>query len=280
MRRIAGLSGLLSLFLCLAAVAGAQEQSSSIQGVVRDLQGAVLPGATVEARNPLGGVNTVVTNAEGVFRFPALPPGTYELTATLQGFRPAKLPNTVLELGKNLTLEMAMEVASLTETVSVTAESSPIIDVKGNTVSATFSKATIDRMPKGRDFTTILRQAPGAQAESKSGGTQIDGASGSENRFIIDGMDTTNLQTGVSGKTMLLDFADEVQVKSSGYNAEFGGATGGVVNVLTKSGSNIVPRSARDLLPVGRFLRRPPTVRAVQSVRLEPRGNRTGESGR
>jgi Carboxypeptidase regulatory-like domain/TonB dependent receptor len=238
MRRIAGLSGLLSLFLCLAAVAGAQEQSSSIQGVVRDLQGAVLPGATVEARNPLGGVNTVVTNAEGVFRFPALPPGTYELTATLQGFRPAKLPNTVLELGKNLTLEMTMEVASLTETVSVTAESSPIIDVKGNTVSATFSKATIDRMPKGRDFTTILRQAPGAQAESKSGGTQIDGASGSENRFIIDGMDTTNLQTGVSGKTMLLDFADEVQVKSSGYNAEFGGATGGVVNVLTKSGSN------------------------------------------
>ena len=163
MRRIAGLSGLLALFLCLAAVAGAQEQSSSIQGVVRDLQGAVLPGATVEARNPLGGVNTVVTNAEGVFRFPALPPGTYELTATLQGFRPAKLPNTVLELGKNLTLEMAMEVASLTETVSVTAESSPIIDVKGNTVSATFSKATIDRMPKGRDFTTILRQAPGAQ---------------------------------------------------------------------------------------------------------------------
>ena len=93
-------------------------------------------------------------------------------------------------------------------------------------------------MPKGRDFTTILRQAPGAQAESKAGGTQIDGSSGSENRFVIDGMDTTNLQTGVSGKTMLLDFVDEVQVKSSGYNAEFGGATGGVVNVLTKSGTN------------------------------------------
>jgi hypothetical protein len=74
--------------------------------------------------------------------------------------------------------------------------------VKWNTVSATFSKATIDRMPKGRDF-PILRQAPGAQDESKSGGTQIDGASGSENRFIIDGMDTTNLQTGVSAHPVL-----------------------------------------------------------------------------
>jgi outer membrane receptor protein involved in Fe transport len=133
---------------------------------------------------------------------------------------------------------MSLTLATVAEALTVTAESSPIIDVKNNTVSATFSRSIIDRMPKGRDFTTILRQAPGAQNESKSGGTQIDGASGSENRFIIDGIDTTNLQTGVSGKTMLLDFADEVQVKSSGYNAEFGGATGGVINVLTKSGSN------------------------------------------
>ena len=122
--------------------------------------------------------------------------------------------------------------------MSVTAESSPIIDVKGNAATVSLTRSTIERMPKGRDFTTILRQAPGAQAESKAGGTQIDGSSGSENRFVIDGMDTTNLQTGVSGKTMLLDFVDEVQVKSSGYNAEFGGATGGVVNVLTKSGTN------------------------------------------
>ena len=102
-------------------------------------------------------------------------------------------------------------------------------------------------MPKGRDFATILRLAPGAQQETKAGNCtgnsagcaiQIDGASGSENRFIIDGIDTTNLQNGTSGKTMLLDFVDEVQVKSSGYNAEFGGATGGVINVLTKSGTN------------------------------------------
>jgi hypothetical protein len=238
MHRKASMLCMLAALLSFGSVAFAQEQTVSIQGVVKDASGAVLPGATVEARNPLAGTNTAVTNADGVYRFPALPPGKYEITATLQGFKPAKLADTVLELGRNLVIDLTLVLASVTEEVSVTAESSPIIDTKSNATSASLTRNTIERMPKGRDFTTILRQAPGAQAESKAGGTQIDGSSGSENRFVIDGMDTTNLQTGVSGKTMLLDFVDEVQVKSSGYNAEFGGATGGVVNVLTKSGTN------------------------------------------
>ena len=164
-----------------------------------------------------------------------------------------------------------MALASVTEEVSVTAESSPLIDVKGNAAIASITRNTIERMPKGRDFTTILRQAPGAQAESKAGGTQIDGASGSENRFIIDGMDTTNLQTGVSGKTMLLDFVEEVQVKSSGYNAEFGGATGGVVNVLTKSGTNAFHGQAGHLLPDRGHVRQHPAAGAVQPDRQQSR---------
>ena len=163
MRRIVGLSGLPRAFLCFAVAAAPRSSPDPFKASSRMSRERCCPGATVEARTRWAASTRSSTSLEGVYRFPALPPGTYELTATLQGFRPAKLPNTVLELGKNLTIEMAMEVASLTETVSVTAESSPIIDVKGNTVSATFTKATIDRMPKGRDFTTILRQAPGAQ---------------------------------------------------------------------------------------------------------------------
>ena len=96
----------------------------------------------------------------------------------------------------------------------------------------------IDRLPKGRDFTSLVTLAPGANNESRSGGISIDGASSAENRYFIDGTDTTNLRTGLSGKTLLPEFIDEVQVKSSGYQAEFGGATGGVVNVVTKSGTN------------------------------------------
>src|SRR5262245_41920037 len=224
--------------LLLALPAVAQEQTGSIQGVVKDSSGAVLPGVTVEARSPSAvGVSTAVTDANGNYRFPALPPGTYEVSANLQSFTPAKISDAVVTLGKQLTIDLTLKLAGVSESVTVTGES-PLIDVKQNAAFATIQRETIDRMPKGRDFQSVLKTAPGAQDESKSGGIQIDGASGSENRWVIDGMDTTNLQNGTSGKTMYLDFIQEVQVKSSGYNAEFGGATGGVINVLTKSGSN------------------------------------------
>src|SRR4029079_8702932 len=167
----------------------------------------------------------------------ALPPGIYEVSANLQSFVPAKVSDAVVTLGKLLTIDLTLKLAGVSESVTVTGES-PLIDVKQAATFATIQRETIERMPKGRDFQTILTTRPGAQDEAKSGGIQVDGASGSENRFIIDGMDTTNMRDGTSGKVMLLDFINEVQVKSSGYAAEYGGTTGGVINVLTKSGSN------------------------------------------
>jgi len=182
------------------------------------------------------GVSTAVTNSLGVYRFPALPPGTYEVTAALPGFQTRKMTGA-LSLGQLLRVDMTLSMASVSETVEVTGET-PLIDVKQAASFTTVSQETIDRIPKGRDFSTVVSTAAGANNETRAGGVQIDGSSGSENRFIIDGMDTTNLQNGTQGKTMLLDFIQEVQVKSSGYNAEFGGSTGGVVSAITKSGSN------------------------------------------
>jgi hypothetical protein len=233
----------LLTLLCVSALlwswpAQAQEQTGSIQGIVRDASGGVLPGATVEAKSPRTvGANTSVTDSKGQYRFPALPPGTYTITATLQGFTPAKIDNAVLALGQLLSINLTLAVGGVSETVQVTGES-PLIDTKQAASFTTVSEATIDRIPKGRDFSSVVSTAAGAQSESRSGGIQVDGSSGSENRFIIDGMDTTNLQGGTQGKTMLVDFIQEVQVKSSGYNAEFGGSTGGVVSAITKSGSN------------------------------------------
>ena len=120
--------------------------------------------------------------------------------------------------------------------MQVTAES-PIIDVKQNSAVATFNNEVIERIPKGRDFTDLIRAAPGTQVEQKSG-IQIDGAGGAEHRYVIDGMDTTGVRTGVSGQELPTDFVQEVQVKSSGYNAEFRATTGGVISAITKSGSN------------------------------------------
>lgn len=234
--------GLALVVVCLLAAlwavpAMAQEQTGSIEGVVKDASGAVLPGVTVEARSPQAvGVNTAVTNQQGVYRFPALPPGDYTITAKLEGFEAPKVQATIV-LGKLLKIDIAMSVAGRTETVQVTGEA-PLIDVKQNAAFATIDSNVISKIPKGRDFTSVVATAPGAQNESYNGGIQIDGASGSENRFVVDGMDTTNLRSGTSRNTVMTDFIQEVQVKSSGYNAEFGGATGGVISALTKSGGN------------------------------------------
>jgi outer membrane receptor protein involved in Fe transport len=218
----------LALVICALLFAlplAAQEQRASIEGIVKDSSGAVMPGVTVEARNTeQGTMAAAVTDAAGLYRFPALPPGRYELSATLL-------------LGQIKKADFTLSVATLSEVVEVSAES-PLVDVKQSTRSVSIRAEQVELLPKGRDFTTLVTQAPGANNEQRLGGLSIDGASAGENRYIIDGVETTDLQNGTSGKQLIADFIEEVQVKSSGYTAEYGGATGGVVNVITKSGTN------------------------------------------
>jgi hypothetical protein len=229
---------LFTVCMLIAAPVAAQEQRGSIEGTVKDSSGAVLPGVTVDARSPaMVGVSTAVSDANGVYRFPSLPPGRYELTATLQGFSAAKMSNVGLELGQVLKIGLVLGVAGVAESVQVKGES-PLIDVKQNAAGADIQQDVIDRIPKGRDFTAIATSAPGIDNESRNNGIQIDGASGADNRFVIDGVDTTNLSRGTSGKVMRPDFIQEIQVKASGYNAEYRAAIGGVVSAITKSGSN------------------------------------------
>ena len=223
--------------LLLAGPVTAQEQRGSIEGIVKDSSGAVLPGVTVEARNPAGGaVATSITDATGAYRFPALPPGEYEVTADLQGFTPHHV-RVPLGLGQLKKIDITMNIAGVAESVQVTAES-PIVDVKQSASFQNIRNELVDKLPRGRDFTSLVTIAPGANSESKLAGISIDGSSGAENQYVVDGVTTTNIQTGRSGKGVVTDFVSEVQVKSSGYAAEFGGATGGVINVVTKSGTN------------------------------------------
>ena len=232
------------LMLALAMPAFAQEQRASIEGIVKDATGAVMPGVTVEAKNEaVGVVVTAVTDANGVYRFPALSAGTYDVTATLSGFNTASTPDVPLTLGQIKKVDFTLTVAGVAESVQVTAES-PLVDVKQSARSTSIRNEQIDLLPKGRDFTSLVTQAPGANQEGKLGGLSIDGASAGENRYIIDGVETTNLQNGTAGAGLIVDFVEEVQVKSSGYTAEYGGATGGVVNAVTKSGSNSLRGSA------------------------------------
>ncbi len=230
----------LACVLALSLPAFAQEQTGSISGTVTDSSGAVLPGVTVEAKSLSTGAiaATAVTDGAGVYRFIGLRPGKYEVTGKLQGFTPTKTAQPVdLRLGQMLSLALSLGVEGVAETVSVTAES-PLIDTKQNARQSNIRDEQIELLPHGRDFTSLVTQAPGANNESKLGGLSIDGASAGENRYIIDGIETTDLQDGTSAKALIVDFVEEVQVKSSGYTAEYGGALGGVVNAVTKSGSN------------------------------------------
>lgn len=231
--------GMLAAALLVAVPASAQEMRGSIQGVVKDSSGGVLPGVTVEAKSPsLVGVQTAVTDTDGVYRFPALSPGKYVVSASLQGFGPTKVENIDLSVGQTLRIELTLSVAGVAVAETVKGEP-PLIDVKANAATSTVSSDIIDLIPKGRNFTSALTQIPGTNNEARGGGIMIDGASASENRYVVDGMDTTDLRNGTSKKDVITDFIQGITVKQSGYNAEFRAATGGVISAITKSGGNV-----------------------------------------
>ena len=226
---------LVALFA--VAPASAQEQVGAIQGTVSDASGAVLPGATVEAVSAGGTRLSGTTNESGAYRFPRVPPGTYVVIAKLDGFNPAELQNVKVGLGDTATANVTLEVGAVSETISVVGEAGQI-DIKSSSTASSITGEDIAMLPKGRDFTTIATMAPGVTQEGFAGGLSIDGASGSENRYVIDGVDTTDAFDGTSGQNLITEFVEEVQVKSAGYPAEFGGSVGGVINAVTKSGTN------------------------------------------
>jgi hypothetical protein len=243
---------LLALAPVSSAFAALQENTGRIQGTVKDSSGAVIAGAKVTATSP-GAVRSfqATTDSSGFYVFAKLPVGTYTISASQQGFKTVNKEQIALELGKELSLEIELPAGLVTESVNVSA-SSEAIDVTSSKTATNISEKFIENTPKGTNFHSILQVAPGVRPEPKAGaagapgalggvgGFQIDGASGSENVFVIDGVDVSNVRSGTlsAQNSLPFEFVKEVQVKSGGFEAEFGGATGGVVNVITKSGSN------------------------------------------
>jgi hypothetical protein len=209
-----------------------------INGRIVDQQGNPLPGVSVEATSPrLIGKATAVTDANGVYRLMALSSGTYEITFTLQGFKTLIRKGILLELSQTLALDVKLEEATIEEQVTVIGQS-PLIDVKSTVKGQVMTKETYMSLPRGRSFDSLISTIPGVQVEAITGGISVDGASGAENVFYVDGADVTNFHLGVEGQNVVLELLDEVKVTASGYNAEFGGSMGGVVNVITRTGGN------------------------------------------
>ena len=174
--------------------------------------------------------------------------------AKLQGFTPAKTENIDLRLGQILTIDLALAVGGVTETVSVTAES-PIIDTKQSARNTNITAETVREAAQGpRLQHRSSRRRPARTTRPARAASRSTASSASENRWIIDGAETTNLNQGTSAKNLVTDFVDEVQVKSSGYTAEYGGSTGGVINVVTAAARTASAATACLLL--GRRARR------------------------
>ncbi len=238
------ITALFSMMLfCVSAFA--QETTGGIQGTVKDPQGAVISGATVTVTSPaLIGTQSATTDSAGTYRIDRLPPGTYELTVNAAGFGPNKQSGIKLDVGALPIINVGMKLGSEATTVDVNSEA-PAVDVTQSKVQTNVTREVLDGIPKGRSFQSVIPFAPGARQEplqsttgGRNNGFQIDGASDSENVYLIDGINTTNIQNGGVGKNFQTDFIQEVQIKSSSFEAEFGGALGGVINAIPKHGSN------------------------------------------
>src|SRR3954469_20544693 len=217
----------------------AQERFGGLAGVVMDSSQAPVPGATITVTNKAtGAVRTIVSGADGSYRLPDLDPGRYTVTVELSGFQKAQADDLIILLGKTVDFPATLKVGAVTETVNVTAEADKQIDIRSATIAHNVTAEEIDRMPKARSFQALALTAPSVNQGEIEGGIQVNGASGPENSYTVDGVVTNSLVNGKSRQDTVFEYLQEVQVKTAGIDAEYGGALGGVISAVTKSGGN------------------------------------------
>jgi outer membrane receptor for ferrienterochelin and colicin len=218
------------------------QTTSSIVGRVADEQGSPLPGAAVEASGPtLQGTRAAVTDFQGRYRLSLVPPGTYTVTFSLQGFARETQTGVAVGLGKDTTLNAGLHVAATAE-MTVTSEAAAI-DMTSTALGTNLDNRAVTTLPTGRNYSSLAQVVPGVSSDANPSNTDqssitVYGSSGAENSFYIDGVNTTGAEYGFQGKELNFEFIQAVDVKTGGYEAEYGRSTGGVVNVITKSGGN------------------------------------------
>src|SRR4030095_3785226 len=216
----------------------AQERFGGLSGIVTHTSKAAVRGATVTVTNKeTNAVRTVVTSSNGEYRIPDLLPGRYVVTIELPGFQKITADDVLILLGKTYVISPELTPGAVTETVNVTASTAPL-DFKSVGSSHKVPAEELDRIPKTRTFQGIALTAPSVNSGEIEGGLQVNGASGAENSFTVDGVVTNSLINGSARQDTVFEYLQEVQVKTIGIPAEFGGALGGVVSAVTKSGGN------------------------------------------
>lgn len=235
---------------CVVASASAQTQTGTITGVVIDQQNAVLPGVTVTLNSDaLIRPQTTVTNERGAYTFIALPPGSYRVKFELSGFAPAERSGIIVGVAVVMTVDQALKLAAVAETVTVSGES-PTIDVKSTSKGTNFDSSLLASIPQAREIWSTVEQVPGATmskfnvggAESaQQSAMQVHGSAPGQQEYAINGL-KLNWPGGNGGATAFYfdhDSFDEINILTNGVSAEVG--TGGVyMNMVTRSGGNVL----------------------------------------
>jgi outer membrane receptor protein involved in Fe transport len=254
--RISSLSGItakilsVALALCmLLSGASAMAQTSTtgtIEGTVIDANGGVVAGVTVTVTSPnLIRAQTATTDSEGRYRISNLPPGKYAVSIeAASGFAKFERSNVEVNLSRTSTVEIKLQPAGASEQVTVTATSGDTIDATSNTTGTNVSSDQFSNFPTQRTVQSLYSIAPSVSrsglrdASGRDRDPSVGGSSGPENNYILDGVNTTDPAFGGSGANLPFEFVQEVEIKTGAFGAEYGKSTGGIFNVITKSGGN------------------------------------------
>ena len=237
----------LGMWLGAHGLAHAQQGTGELRGKVLDAQNAVLPGVTVVAKNEASGqFREIVSGADGSFFMSALTPGVYELSAQLSGFKKYQRAGLRVEVGKTIAVDVQLQVGGIEQEVTVTAES-PLVDTTSKQIGGTVTAQELNDIPSiNRNFTTYLGTLPGVTAfiSTDSFGAdsiRINGQGTQNVNYTLDGAgnnDTFNGGNGGAQARTPVEAIQEFQLLTSAFDAEFGASSGGVVNAVSKSGTN------------------------------------------
>lgn len=240
---------LVVLLLTLAVAAFAQSQASTgnIEGRVNDPKAAAIPGATITATNQGTGLErSATTDDQGAFRIILLPPGPYTVRVSATGFAPTEAKDVIVTVGGKTPLEIVLTVGGASATVTIT-EEPPVVETTRTSVATTINQRSIDNLPiNGRNFQDFATLSPGVIRDPRGGDLSVGGQRGTFNSLQVDGVDNNNTffgqALGRGGVRPPYQFSEEsvqeFQVNQNGFSAEFGRAAGGIINVVTKSGTN------------------------------------------
>ena len=259
---------LLTLLMLAAAPVSAQERVGALRGRVTDQQGDPIPGVVIITTHADSGeIRSFVSDANGDYLAADLPPGRYSVRFELIGFAKTERPDILVQAGRTLELNTQLHVGELSEIVQVEGVA-PIVDLRSSVITYTVTEDEFERIPKGRSFQSVAARAPSVNQGALEGGLQINGASGAENQFTVDGVATNSLLNGQSRQDTVFEYLQGIQVRTVGIPAEFGGALGGVISAVTKSGSNTF-RGEGHYYYLGSLLGAGPVPRLVLSPKDE-----------